>query len=80
MPIGPQVEMPKQSPEERTHNFDEVACGYDEGMATVEASRCLTCPKPQCVPGCPVGVDIPGFIRLVKEGKPLEVHREHSWS
>ncbi len=75
MPIGPQVEMPKQSPEERTHNFDEVACGYDEGMATVEASRCLTCPKPQCVPGCPVGVDIPGFIRLVKEGKPLEAAR-----
>ncbi|TSA40126.1 NADPH-dependent glutamate synthase [archaeon] len=75
MPIGPQVEMPKQSPEERVRNFDEVARGYDEGMAAAEAARCLTCPKPQCVPGCPVGVDIPGFIRLIKEGKPLEAAR-----
>jgi len=75
MPIGPQVEMPKQSPEERVRNFEEVARGYDEGMAATEAARCLTCPKPQCVPGCPVGVDIPGFIRLIKEGKPLEAAR-----
>jgi glutamate synthase (NADPH/NADH) small chain len=72
MPIGPQIEMPKQSPEERKCNFDEVARGYDEGMAAAEASRCLTCTKPQCVSGCPVGVDIPGFIRLIKEGKPLD--------
>jgi len=75
MPIGPQVEMPKQSPEERVRNFEEVARGYDAGMAAAEAARCLTCPKPQCVPGCPVGVDIPGFIRLIKEGKPLEATR-----
>jgi len=75
MPIRSQIEMPKQSPEERTSNFEEVACGYDEGMAAAEASRCLTCLKPQCVPGCPVGVDIPGFIRLVKEGKPMEAAR-----
>lgn len=76
MPILPQVEMPKQSPEERVHNFDEVAKGYDEGMAAAEAARCLTCPKPQCTPGCPVGVDIPGFIHLIKEGKPLEAARK----
>jgi len=76
MPILPQVEMPKQSPEERVHNFDEVAKGYDEGMAAAEAARCLTCPKPQCIPGCPVGVDIPGFIHLIKEGKPLEAARK----
>ncbi len=76
MPILPQVEMPKQSPEERVHNFEEVAKGYDEGMAVAEAARCLTCPKPQCTPGCPVGVDIPGFIHLIKEGKPLEAARK----
>jgi glutamate synthase (NADPH/NADH) small chain len=76
MPILPQVEMPKQSPEERVHNFEEVAKGYDEGMATAEAARCLTCPKPQCISGCPVGVDIPGFIHLIKEGKTLEAARK----
>ena len=76
MPILPQVEMPKQSPEERVHNFDEVAKGSHQGMAAAEAARCLTCPKPQCTPGCPVGVDIPGFIHLIKEGKPLEAARK----
>jgi glutamate synthase (NADPH/NADH) small chain len=59
--------MPKQAPEERRHNFDEVALGYSEEQALTEASRCLSCRNPQCVKGCPVGVDIPGFISLIKE-------------
>ncbi|MCW3991752.1 MAG: NADPH-dependent glutamate synthase [Candidatus Bathyarchaeota archaeon] len=63
----PQVEMPKQTPEERVKNFDEVALGYTEEMAVEEALRCLTCPNPQCVKGCPVEIDIPAFIELIKE-------------
>ncbi|MGQ9530368.1 MAG: NADPH-dependent glutamate synthase [Candidatus Bathycorpusculaceae bacterium] len=61
--------MPKQKPEVRKHNFNEVALGYTEEQAIEEASRCLQCPKPQCVPGCPVEIDIPAFIKLIKEGK-----------
>ena len=61
--------MPKQKPEERRKNFNEVATGYTEEQAKSEASRCLQCPKPQCVSGCPVGICIPDFIRLFKEEK-----------
>jgi len=63
------VQMPKQPPEARRKNFDEVALGYNETQALEEASRCLQCPKPQCVGGCPVGVLIPEFIKLMREGK-----------
>ncbi len=65
----PQVEMLKQPPEVRVHNFDEVALGYTKEMAVEEAERCLSCPNPQCVKGCPVGIEIPEFIKLIKEGK-----------
>ena len=64
----PQVEMPKQEPEERIHSFEEVAKGYSEEMAVEEALRCLTCPNPQCIKGCPVNIDIPLFISHIKEG------------
>lgn len=64
---GPQVEMPKQDPEERIYNFEEVARGYTEEMAVEEAIRCLTCPNPQCIKGCPVNIDIPLFIAHIKE-------------
>jgi glutamate synthase (NADPH/NADH) small chain len=63
------VPMPKQRPEVRRRNFNEVALGYTEKQAIEEANRCLQCPKPQCVQGCPVEIDIPAFIRLIKEGK-----------
>ena len=69
---NPQVEMPKQEAEERVNNFDEVAQGYTEEMAIQEAQRCLNCKNPQCVKGCPVGIDIPAFINLIKEGKFTE--------
>jgi glutamate synthase (NADPH/NADH) small chain len=59
--------MPCQEPKERGSNFNEVAQGYTKEQALAEASRCLSCPNPQCVKGCPVGVDIPAFINLIKE-------------
>ncbi|NLE05026.1 MAG: FAD-dependent oxidoreductase, partial [Crenarchaeota archaeon] len=59
--------MAKQDPKVRIHNFDEVALGYNEEEAVQEASRCLSCVKPSCIEGCPVGIDIPAFIKLIKE-------------
>lgn len=61
--------MPEQAAEVRKHNFDEVATGYTEKTAIDEAQRCLNCPKPMCVTGCPVNVYIPKFIHAVSEGK-----------
>ncbi|HEV2446019.1 MAG TPA: sulfide/dihydroorotate dehydrogenase-like FAD/NAD-binding protein, partial [Candidatus Sulfopaludibacter sp.] len=58
--------MPHQPPEERIHNFKEVALGLDLEGALHEAERCLRCKKPRCVPGCPVGIDIPGFIAALQ--------------
>ena len=60
--------MPKQNPWERVKNFDEVALGYPVQAAVDEASRCIKCKKPQCNRGCPVGIDIPGFIKCIVEG------------
>jgi glutamate synthase (NADPH/NADH) small chain len=58
--------MPHQPPEDRVHNFNEVALGLDLEAALHEADRCLRCKKPRCVPGCPVGIDIPGFIAALQ--------------
>jgi len=63
--------MAKQDVLERIHNFYEVALGYNEEQALAEAERCLQCPKPQCVKGCPVDIDIPAFIKEIKEGNFL---------
>ncbi len=63
------VPMPGQSPAERVKNFNEVALGYSDAQATSEAERCLQCSKPGCVQGCPVGINIPGFIKRVVEGE-----------
>jgi glutamate synthase (NADPH) small chain len=60
--------MPKQEPYERVRNFDEVALGYTPELAREEASRCLACKKPLCVDGCPVGIDIPGFVQRILDG------------
>jgi len=64
----PRVAMPEQEPQIRARNFLEVPTGYTVKMAQEEASRCLHCRKPSCVEGCPVGVDIPGFIDLISQG------------
>lgn len=62
------VPMPEQPPKIRARNFLEVPTGYTVKMAQEEASRCLQCKKPGCVEGCPVGVNIPGFIDLLAQG------------
>lgn len=67
MPVKQRVEMPVQDPRERIKNFSPVALGYSEEMAIQEAARCLQCRNPLCVTGCPVAVNIPGFIALIKE-------------
>jgi len=54
--------MAVQDPEVRAGNFEEVAHGFKLDDALVECERCLVCPQPACVAGCPVGIDIPGFI------------------
>ena len=64
----PRQPMPEQAPDVRRRNFDEVPMGYTVELAQAEASRCLQCRKPGCVAGCPVEVDIPGFINLISEG------------
>ena len=60
-------EMPTQLPEVRAHNFEEVALGYTAEIAVDEARRCLDCKKKPCVEGCPVNVNIPDFIRKIRE-------------
>lgn len=62
------VGMPEQEAQVRARNFLEVPTGYTVKMAQEEAARCLQCKKPACVAGCPVSVDIPGFIELITEG------------
>lgn len=64
----PRQIMPVRSPEERIQDFEEVALGFDTELAKLEAQRCLQCPKQPCVDGCPVAVDITGFIQLISEG------------
>ena len=59
--------MPKQMPEVRRHNFNEVALGYTAKAAVEEAKRCIQCPKPRCVGNCPVEINIPGFIEAIAE-------------
>jgi glutamate synthase (NADPH/NADH) small chain len=65
---NPRQPMPEQEPKIRARNFLEVPTGYTMKMAQEEAARCLQCKKPGCVAGCPVGVDIPGFIDLIAQG------------
>ena len=61
-------DMPTQNPEVRSANFDEVALGFTWELAQIEADRCLQCAKPLCVGGCPVGVQIPQFIKALRDG------------
>jgi glutamate synthase (NADPH) small chain len=72
----PRQKMPEQLPEERKANFKEVPFGLTPEMAMTEAQRCLACPKPKCMEGCPVEVDIPAFIKLVADGKFVEAARK----
>ena len=62
------VAMPEQDPAVRAVNFREVNLGLTQQIAMLEAERCLQCPKPYCIGGCPVSVNIPRFLKLLREG------------
>jgi glutamate synthase (NADPH/NADH) small chain len=64
----PRQAIPKQTPKDRVKNFNEVALGYTPELAQLEAQRCIQCKKPFCIEGCPVEINIPAFIKLIKEG------------
>jgi glutamate synthase (NADPH/NADH) small chain len=66
--VPEKVLMRQQPPEQRVKNFDEVPLGYSEQEAIDEAKRCLQCKKATCISGCPVDIDIPGFIAKIAEG------------
>jgi len=66
-PKLPRTAMPEQDPHARARNFDSVTLGYEMEHAAIEASRCLMCKKPFCIKGCPVGVNIPEFIKQITE-------------
>ena len=64
-----------QVPQERIKNFKEVELGYTDDEALEEANRCLHCPKPRCMEGCPVNIVIPEFIQCIKEGNLEEAYK-----
>ncbi len=75
------LKIPRQVPIEqdanaRRHNFEEVSFGFDENLVSQEMLRCIECKEPLCVDGCPVGIDIPGFIRLIVEKDYLGAARK----
>jgi len=74
--------MPERDPKKRAKDFKEVALGFSEEQTKAAAERCLNCPTKPCVAGCPVGIDIPSFITLIKNGKYLEawakIHEKNS--
>ena len=69
------VPVREQEPQVRAKNFDEVCLGYNAEEAVEEANRCLTCKNAKCVQGCPVNIDIPGFIKEVKTGNFAEAYK-----
>ena len=75
MDVLKKVPVREQDPKVRAANFDEVCLGYNESEAKEEAERCLTCQNAQCVKACPVMIDIPGFIKEIKEGNFEEAGR-----
>ena len=72
--VNKRIPVKEQPPKVRATNFDEVCLGYSEEEAKLEASRCLDCKNPQCVKGCPVQIDIPSFIKEIKNGNPLNAY------
>ncbi len=68
MDVLKKVPVREQDPKVRATNFDEVCLGYNKEEAMEEAQRCINCKNAQCVKGCPVAINIPGFVEQVKEG------------
>ncbi len=75
MDVLKKVPVREQDPNERAHNFIEVCLGYNETEAKEEASRCLKCKNAKCIAGCPVAIDIPGFIKEVEAGNVEEAYK-----
>ena len=71
MDVLKKVPVREQDAKERAANFEEVCLGYNKEEAMEEASRCINCKNAQCVKGCPVSINIPGFIEKVKEKTKL---------
>jgi glutamate synthase (NADPH/NADH) small chain len=69
------LHMPEQDPELRNKNFTEVNLGLTEEQAIHEARRCIDCPNPTCITGCPVGINIPKFIKKIEAGEFLDAAR-----
>ena len=80
MDVLKRVPVREQEPQVRAANFEEVCLGYNDKEAMEEAERCLNCKNAQCVKGCPVAIDIPGFIAQVKEGNFEEAYQTISKS
>ena len=68
MDVLKRVPVREQEAEKRAANFEEVCLGYNKEEAMCEASRCINCRNAQCIKGCPVAINIPGFIEQVKNG------------
>ena len=69
----PRVVMPELDPEYRSRTrLEEVNIGLSPEQAVIEAKRCLDCPKPQCVEGCPVNINIPSFVKNIERGEFLK--------
>ena len=75
MDVLKKVPVREQDAKERATNFEEVCLGYNMEEAMEEASRCINCKNAQCVKGCPVSINIPGFIEKVKEGDIAEAYQ-----
>ncbi len=75
-PKEPRAAMAEQPAKKRAKNFNEVALGYTEEDALKEAARCLTCKNPKCREGCPVNVDIPSFVELIRDKKFIEAAKK----
>lgn len=75
MDVLKKIPVREQDPIERAKNFNEVCYGYDLEEAKAEASRCINCKNAKCIDGCPVSIDIPGFIKEVKDGNIEEAFK-----
>ncbi|MCI9647153.1 MAG: NADPH-dependent glutamate synthase [Lachnospiraceae bacterium] len=80
MDMMKKVPVREQEPQVRAQNFEEVCLGYNQEEAMEEAGRCLNCKNAQCVKGCPVAIDIPGFVSQIKEGNFEEAYQTLSKS
>lgn len=75
MDVLKRIPVREQDPQIRSHNFEEVCLGYNQEEAMAEASRCLKCKNAKCITGCPVSIDIPGFIKELEAGKVEEASK-----